>query len=88
MELHSTQPSSVMENGTQLDTREVEWNPDQVEWEQAIPLEEARELLKKAMYPFKKVTYRPFLEALEEAGLRGKLVHSVLLWGALDDQSC
>ena len=34
------------------------------------------------------VTYRPFLEAFEVAGLEGKLVHSVLLWGALDDQSC
>ena len=61
MELHSTQPSSVMENGTQLDTREAEWNPDQVEWEQEIPLEEARELLKKAMYPFKKVFNNAFV---------------------------
>ena len=53
MELHSTRPSSVMENGTELDTREVEWNPDLEEWAEQIPLGEARELLEKAMYPFK-----------------------------------
>ena len=56
MELHSTRPSSVMENGTELDMREMEWNPDtDVEWEQEIPLQEARDLLEKTMYPFKKV---------------------------------
>ena len=60
MELHSTQPSSVMENGTQLDTSEVEWNPDEVEWAEQIPLEEAKELLEKAMYPFKKVGFPSF----------------------------
>ena len=34
------------------------------------------------------VMYKPFLEALEEARAQSKLVHSVLLWGSLDDQSC
>ena len=57
MELHSTQPSSVMENGTELNTTEVEWNQDMVEWEDEISLEEAKELLDKTMYPFKKVTH-------------------------------
>ena len=57
MELHSTQPSSVMENGTELNTTEVEWNQDMVEWEDEISLEEAKELLDRTMYPFKKVTH-------------------------------
>ena len=34
------------------------------------------------------VSYLPFSEAFERAQAEGKLVHSILLWGALDDQSC
>lgn len=34
------------------------------------------------------VTYLPFSEAFERAEADKKLVHSILLWGALDDQSC
>lgn len=34
------------------------------------------------------VSYLPFPEAFERAEAEKKLVHSILLWGALDDQSC
>lgn len=34
------------------------------------------------------VSYLPFSEAFERAHAESKLVHSILLWGALDDQSC
>lgn len=34
------------------------------------------------------VSYLPFSEAFERAEAEKKLVHSILLWGALDDQSC
>lgn len=34
------------------------------------------------------VTYLPFIEAFNQAKAKNKLVHSILLWGALDDQSC
>lgn len=34
------------------------------------------------------VTYLPFTEAFDQARAKNKLVHSILLWGALDDQSC
>lgn len=34
------------------------------------------------------VTYLPFTEAFDRAKAEKKLVHSILLWGALDDQSC
>ena len=33
---------------------------------------------------FKKVKYHPFLEALEKAKSLDKLVHFIMLWGALD----
>ena len=57
MELHSLRSSAVMENGTELNTTDVEWNADSVDWEEEISLEEAKELLERAMYPFKKVTH-------------------------------
>lgn len=34
------------------------------------------------------VSYLPFSDAFERAEAESKLVHSILLWGALDDQSC
>lgn len=34
------------------------------------------------------VNYLPFTEAFDRAKTENKLVHSILLWGALDDQSC
>ena len=34
------------------------------------------------------VTYYPFLEAMSLAKNQLKLVHMIMLWGALDDQSC
>lgn len=34
------------------------------------------------------VTYLPFTEAFDQARAKNRLVHSILLWGALDDQSC
>lgn len=34
------------------------------------------------------VSYLPFTQAFERAKAEKKLVHSILLWGALDDQSC
>lgn len=34
------------------------------------------------------MSYLPFSEAFERAEAEKKLVHSILLWGALDDQSC
>lgn len=39
-------------------------------------------------YPLFQVSYLPFSEAFEQAEAENKLVHSILLWGALDDQSC
>ena len=57
MGLHSIRSSSVVENGTELNTTEVDWNPDTVEWTQEITLGEAKLALEKVMYPFKKVSH-------------------------------
>lgn len=45
-----------------------------------------QELLSVPTWP--QVTYLPFTEAFDQAKAKNKLVHSILLWGALDDQSC
>lgn len=59
-----------------------------IKWEEEIESSEALSLLEKAFYPFKKITYYPFLESLKKAQELNKFVHFILLWGALDDQSC
>ncbi|RMZ96409.1 seleno N [Brachionus plicatilis] len=59
-----------------------------IKWEEEIESSEALSLLEKAFYPFKKISYYPFLESLKKAQELNKFVHFILLWGALDDQSC
>uniref|UniRef100_A0A8C0HW31 Selenoprotein N n=1 Tax=Balaenoptera musculus TaxID=9771 RepID=A0A8C0HW31_BALMU len=97
MELEATGPSvpSVIldEDGNMIDSRLPSGEPlqfvfEEITWQQELNWEEAARRLEVAMYPFKKVTYLPFTEAFEQAKAENKLVHSVLLWGALDDQSC
>ncbi|NWT58556.1 SELN protein, partial [Erythrocercus mccallii] len=95
MELESTGPSipTVIhdENGNVLASRVPSGEPiqfvfEEITWQQEIPWQEAAHRLEVAMYPFKKISYLPFTEAFERAQAEKKLVHSILLWGALDDQ--
>jgi hypothetical protein len=37
---------------------------------------------------YKQVDYLPFEEAITAAKEETKLIHHIVLWGALDDQSC
>ena len=37
---------------------------------------------------FSQLPYYDVTEAFDRAATERKLVHSVILWGALDDQSC
>lgn len=61
---------------------------EEIVWSEELRREEASRRLEVTMYPFKKVPYLPFSEAFSRASAEKKLVHSILLWGALDDQSC
>lgn len=97
MELEALGPSvpSVIldEDGNLIDSRLPSGEPlqfvfEEIQWQQELSWEEAARRLEVAMYPFKKVTYLPFTEAFDQAKAKNKLVHSILLWGALDDQSC
>ncbi|CAM2104786.1 unnamed protein product [Caretta caretta] len=97
MELESSGPSipSVIhdENGNVMDSRDPAGEPihfvfEEINWQRELSGEEAAQKLEVAMYPFKKVSYLPFTQAFDRAKAENKLVHSILLWGALDDQSC
>uniref|UniRef100_S4RML1 Selenoprotein N n=1 Tax=Petromyzon marinus TaxID=7757 RepID=S4RML1_PETMA len=81
------------ENGNAINTSDPDVEPIQfvfenIEWRSEISFQEAYRQMEVAMYPFKKIQYHPFTDAFEKAKAEDKLVHSILLWGALDDQSC
>lgn len=97
MELRAEGPStpSVIydEQGNMIDSRGEGGEPiqfvfEKIVWSAELSREEASRHLEVTMYPFKKVPYLPFKEAFSSADAEKKLVHSILLWGALDDQSC
>lgn len=97
MELKSTGPSTpsviIDEEGNVIDSKDINQEPIQfvfedIHWSAEISQQEAAHRLEVTLYPFKKVDYLPFSEAFERAEAENKLLHSILLWGALDDQSC
>uniref|UniRef100_A0A8D3BED6 Selenoprotein N n=1 Tax=Scophthalmus maximus TaxID=52904 RepID=A0A8D3BED6_SCOMX len=97
LELQSTGPSTpsiiMDEEGNIIDSRDRSSEPIQfvfedIHWTSEISRQDAARRMEVALYPFKKVSYLPFSEAFERAEAERKLVHSILLWGALDDQSC
>ncbi|KAG7328663.1 hypothetical protein KOW79_008607 [Hemibagrus wyckioides] len=97
MELRAAGPStpSVIydEQGNVIDSQTEGGEPiqfvfEEIHWSSEISRGEAADRLEVTFYPFKKVPYVPFPEAFSRAEAEGKLVHSILLWGALDDQSC
>ncbi|ESO93527.1 hypothetical protein LOTGIDRAFT_119019 [Lottia gigantea] len=95
MQLNSTQSSVPVKNLEEYELLEPlperpqhKTEGENIEWMATIDLEDAKSSLEKALYPFKKVPYYNFTEAFKKAEDNKKLVHSILLWGALDDQSC
>lgn len=95
LELRSSGPSrpSVLrdELGNVVDRGDgepVHFVFQEIVWRDELKREEAEQRLELLLYPFKKVSYLPFSEAFHRAEAEQKLVHSILLWGALDDQSC
>lgn len=97
LELQSRSPSTptviVDEKGNIIDHQSYGSEPvqfvfEEIHWTSELSHEEAARRMEVSFYPFKKVSYLPFSEAFERADAEKKLVHSILLWGALDDQSC
>jgi len=99
LRLHQKSPSSprilVDENGNEFDQREIFGGGediniqfDDIVWDVEISEQEAREELEEKFYPFKKVNYHPFRVAVQLSQQLNKPIHNIVLWGALDDQSC
>jgi len=62
--------------------------PETLEWSSAIDMGEARLQLKQAFYAFENIDWAPWQQAPEVAAATHKPILAVVLWGALDDQSC
>ncbi|CAG2244598.1 SEPN1 [Mytilus edulis] len=58
-----------------------------IKWTNEIPEFDVKRKIEIKMYPFKEVPYFNFTNSFERAQKEDKLVHSILLWGALDDQT-
>lgn len=86
MELQSRMPSALS-NEQQTDVN-ASAAGDNIKWDKEISFEEAHVALEEKFYGFKKVPYLRFMDAINQANAENKLVHHILLWGALDDQSC
>jgi len=99
MEIFQKLPSSpdfLMDfDGSFIDRRKLQDRGEDIElhfenivWKKEIKDEHALEMLDEAFNPFKKVEYQPFDKAVMTSRETLKPLHHVLLWGALDDQSC
>ncbi|KAL3872735.1 hypothetical protein ACJMK2_035939 [Sinanodonta woodiana] len=58
-----------------------------IKWSKEITQQEAHRKLEVYMYPFKKVPYYNFTTAVDKARDENKLLHSILLWGSLKNDS-
>lgn len=93
LQLISTGPSIKLNN---INSNEIfihgpsdyEASISNIEWSEEIDMEDALKIIEQTMYPFKQITYYNFTEAYIRAKNENKLIHAILLWGALDDQSC
>ena len=60
----------------------------EIAWETAITEKEAREKLATAFYKFAKIEWGPIEDAVELAKITNRPIHALVLFGALDDESC
>jgi hypothetical protein len=59
-----------------------------IRWSEQVEAAQAHERLAGVFYKFKDIHWVPFDQALAAARAQKKPIFAVLLWGALDDQSC
>ena len=62
--------------------------PEALDWSSAIDMDEARLKLKQAFYASENIDWVPWQRAQAVAVARQKPILAIVLWGALDDQSC
>ena len=60
----------------------------EIAWDYAIAAAEARKKLELKFYRFAEIDWLPIDEAIVQAEVTHRPIHAILLWGALDDESC
>ncbi|RKU22353.1 hypothetical protein C6503_04035 [Candidatus Poribacteria bacterium] len=60
----------------------------EIAWETSITEEEARKKLATAFYKFAKIEWSPIEDVVELAKVTNRPIHALVLFGALDDESC
>ncbi len=60
----------------------------EIAWNSAITEEIARGALELKFYKFAEIEWRPLEEAVELAKAANRPIHAIIVWGALDDESC
>ena len=60
----------------------------EIAWDYAITAEEARKKLELKFYRFAEIDWLPIDEAVVQAEVTHRPIHAILVWGALDDESC
>ena len=60
----------------------------EIAWDYAIAAEEARKKLELKFYRFAEIDWLSIDEAIVQAEVTHRPIHAILLWGALDDESC
>ncbi|XP_063609932.1 selenoprotein N-like [Penaeus indicus] len=63
-------------------------DPESLVWSQEITYEKAHDLLQKEFYRYKQVEYHNFTKAFFTGIKEHRPVHTLVLWGVLEDQSC
>lgn len=65
-----------------------ETDQDEIAWDTAITMEEARRALELKFYKFAKIDWLSVDEAVAQAKATNRPIHAILVWGCLDDESC
>ena len=60
----------------------------EIAWEDSMTAEEARKKLELKFYRFAEIDWLPIDEAILQAKVTHRHIHAILVWGALDDESC
>lgn len=61
---------------------------DEIDWNEAVAVSEAHSRLAEQFYKFMEIEWVPVEQALAVARAQDKPIMAMVLWGALDDQSC
>ena len=83
MKITSLRPSSLTVVSQPADSPILD-----IKWVDEASKTDSLQIMRQEFYPFTHVPYESFNKSFELAKSEKKLVHHILLWGAMDDQSC